>query len=139
MHMRYRTISHTSDAGIRIYGADLPELFKNGAAAFLSLLLAKGKVEPRLEEKIFVTAGDPEQLLVTWLSELLYLFDTKQLLFNVIEIEEFSETQIRAVARGELFNPKKHQLKTQIKAVTYHGLKIENKRSLYSTIVIFDI
>ncbi len=137
--MRYRVIDHTSDVGIKIYGAGLPELFKNSAAAFLNILLAKGKIETRLEERITVSASDTEQLLVIWLSELLYLFDTKKLLFNNIEIEEFSDTQIQAVARGELFDPKKHRLKTEIKAVTYHGLKIEKKGSLYSTVVIFDI
>lgn len=137
--MRYRMIDHTGDVGIKVYGSSLPELFKNAAAAFLDILLAKGKITPRLEEKIFVSAGDTEQLLVTWLSELLYLFDTKRLLFSNIEFEEFGDNQIRAVARGELFDPKKHRLKTEIKAVTYHGLKIEKKNSIYSTLVIFDI
>lgn len=137
--MRYRVIDHTSDIGVRIYGHNLPELFINSTDAFFSLLLAKGKIETRLEEKITVSAHDEEQLLVAWLSEFLYLFDTRKLLFNSVEIETFSDTHIQAVARGEIFDPKRHRLKSEIKAVTYHGLKIEKKRSLYSTIVIFDI
>ena len=61
--MRYRVIDHTSDIGVRIYGTNLSELFKNSTAAFFSLLLAKGKIETRFEEKIIVSAGDRQQFL----------------------------------------------------------------------------
>ncbi len=136
---RYRSIAHAADLGIEVYGKTLPELFQNAAFAFFDILLYKGKVSAKLGEKISVSADDTEQLLVVWLSEFLYLFDTKRFLVSRIEIKKFQDNCLEAWAEGEIFNAQKHSIKTEVKAVTYHGLKIEKKGSVYSTVIIFDI
>jgi SHS2 domain-containing protein len=135
----YKTIDHTGDVGIKVYGKSLPELFQNAAHGLFDIILKKPKIQGLHAEKISVTANDVEQLLVTWLSEFLYLFDTKRLVFGKIAIDKFEETAVEATAEGEIFDPKKHVIQTEIKAVTYHGLKIGKKGSLYTTLVIFDI
>lgn len=78
--MRYRTIDHTGDVGIKVYGKTLPDLFSNAAFAFFDTLTDASRIQTRLEERISLTAHDTEQLLVQWLSEFLYLFDTRRLL-----------------------------------------------------------
>lgn len=132
-------IEHTGDLGVKVAGKSLPEMFQNAALAFFDILTHPSKIEAKLEEKISVTGGDPEQLLVAWLSEFLYLYDTRRLLFREFEIQQFADHSLVASARGEIYDPRKHRIKTEIKAVTYHGLRIEKKRALYTTLIIFDL
>ena len=138
--MRYRTIDHTGDVGIKVYGKTLPELFSNAAYAFFDIMIKSLKrIEVKLEKEISLSANDSEQLLVQWLSEFLYLYETKGLIFKEFELRELREKGLEAVARGEIFDPKRHRIQTAIKAVTYHGLKIEKKGSLFQTLIIFDL
>lgn len=132
-------IDHTGDIGIEVQGKTLPELFRNAAYAFFDIILGKAKVKSTLEETISVSGNDYEQLLVNWLSEFLYLFETKKLIFSNIQVKKLDGKRIEAVAAGEVYNPQTHSIKTEVKAVTYHGLKIEKKGSIYSTVIIFDI
>jgi len=81
-------------------------------------------------------ADDLEQLLVDWLSELLYICDTQDLLFSEFEVS-ITGTELIGKARGEVMDPSRHGLKTEIKAVTYHMLEV-NKSENYVQ-VLFDI
>lgn len=135
----FRIIEHTGDLGVKVAGFTLPELFQNAALAFFNILTRPSKIEPKLEEKISVTANDAEQLLVAWLSEFLYLYETRRLLFREFEIQKLTAGTLEAAVRGEIYDPKRHPIKTEIKAVTYHGLRIEKKNSFYSTLIIFDL
>lgn len=135
----YEVLEHTADVGLAAYGRDLAELFANAAKGMFSLMTAVEKVEPVTEVAIKVEAEDRETLLVEWLNELLYHLEVNNLFFSDFKLQKISDTQLEAVAKGEPINPDKHEFKLQIKACTYHELKVEKTDTIWRAQVIFDI
>jgi SHS2 domain-containing protein len=80
-----------------------------------------------------------DELLVAWLSELLYLYEVEGLLFCDFALTEIDERSVRGMAMGEEFHEGRHAIKTSIKAVTYHQLEIKEKDGRWQARVIFDI
>src|ERR671936_2578007 len=76
----YEPLSHTGDLGMVAYGQDLPELFAHAAWAMFDLMSDATTIRPQQTMTLSVSATDLEDLLVRWLSELLYLYDTQRLL-----------------------------------------------------------
>lgn len=136
---KYILIDHTADIGIDVFGNSLRELFTNAAFALFDIITDLSKVEGKAEYKISISGIDREQLLVNWLSELLYLHDTKNLLFKDFCIADIQDTQLNASIWGEVFREDKHVIKTEMKAVTYHGLSITQADQRWKARVIFDL
>ena len=134
---RFEVIDHTADIGIIAYGKDEKEVFTNSAFAMFSLIAELDGVAESVFREVEVTADDEETLLVAWLNELLYLFDVENIIFKRFDIISLDELRLRANAYGEKFDPLRHELKTQIKAATYHMLKIE-KGDGFRAQIIFD-
>jgi SHS2 domain-containing protein len=137
----YEVFEHTADVGIRAYGEDLNSAFANAAKGMFSIITDLDKVEPIGELQVDVSAQDIEQLLVDWLSELLYIHSVSQKLFSKFQVniqEEEGKWRICASAQGEDYQEEKHPYNTEIKAVTHHILKIE-KDDGYMVQVLFDI
>lgn len=135
----FEIIDHTGDIGIIVYGGDLSELFFNAGRAFFSLLTNLNRIRSTLERSIVLQSENLEELMVAWLGELLYLFDAKALLFRKFQLEEVNRSGLRATARGEFFQPERHVIKREIKAVTYHQVKVEKKSGKWQGRIIFDI
>lgn len=136
---KYILIDHTADIGIDVFGDSLQELFTNAAFALFDIITDLSKVEGTAEYAISVSGIDKEQLLVNWLSELLYLHEVKNLLFRDFCITDIWDNQLNASIRGEVFAEDKHVIKTGIKAVTYHCLSIVREDHQWKARVIFDI
>ena len=141
----FEIIDHTADIGIAAYGRDIKEAFANSAYAMFSLMARIDAIEEKVSYDIEVTAPDQESLLVAWLNELLYLSDVNHVIFKRFNITNLSESQLRAQAYGEKADPSRHELKTQIKAATYHMLEIkkpsvspDKSRNSFMVQVIFD-
>lgn len=135
----YEAFEHTADIGLHAYGQTLPELFSNAAAGMESLMVALEQIEPRVSREVSAEGHDLVSLLVAWLNELIFLFDTEYLLFNRFEISEFTGTHLRATAWGEQYDAKRHELSSAIKAVTWHEAGVESEAKGYKARVIFDI
>ncbi len=136
----YEIFDHTADTGLRVYGRDLPELFRNGAAGFFDLVTDFGKIRKKeARVRIEIEKQDPGELFLAWLRELLYQFSAKHFVFYEFDFSEIGETKLRAEASGEIFEPGRHEQKCEVKAVTYHGFKLERKENLWTAEVIFDI
>ena len=138
--MDYELISHTADIGIRLKAGTLKGLFLKAArAAFDVMAEAKkplGALSAR-EFSIALKAPNIQELFVRWLSELVSLSDAKDVHFTRFDIKDFSETTLTAAAFGL---PREHfQGKIEIKAVTYHALKVEKKGNGFEAEVIFDV
>jgi len=121
----FEIIDHTAEIGIAAYGRDLPEAFANAALGMFSLMVEPEQVTEDILREVRVEASDQEELLVRWLNELLFIFDTENLVFRRFEVTELTDTQMGAQCYGERVNPSRHQIKLGVKAATYHMLKIE--------------
>ena len=139
MKKEFEFIDHTADIGIIAYGFDMKQVFASAARGLFSLITALDKVALIESHAIRVTAPDREALLVNWLNELIYLFEVKSLLLTRFDITMITDVRLEAVAYGEKVRLAKHELKTQVKAATYHMLKIEQNKDGWQAQVIFDV
>jgi SHS2 domain-containing protein len=137
--MTFETIEHTADIGLRIRASNRSELFSEAAKGFFSLLLAHPeRIEEKESHPIEISGEDSEDLLHDWLGELLFLFDTQQLVFCRFDVE-CSDSSIQGICFGEPLESERHQPEMEIKAVTYHGLKMRRIERQWQAEVIFDI
>ncbi len=134
----FRVLEHTADVGLVAFGGDLPQTFANAARGMFSLLADRRRVRRRDRFPISVKAADREGLLVAWLEELLFLFETQGVLLTEFQISHLDSNHLEATAVGEPIDPARHSIKIGIKGVTYHQLKIERQDG-YRAQVIFDI
>lgn len=131
-------LEHTADIGIIAYGADLKQTFAHAARGLLSLITDPDKVNEVTYRDIELTAPDIESLLVDWLNELIYIFDTENILFKRFDISQLEPDHLKARAYGEKVDRARHEIKLGIKATTYHMLQIVRDDG-YQARVIFDI
>jgi len=135
----YEIIEHTADIGIKAFGKSLAEAFENAAKGMFDIITDNSEIESIGQYDIELEAPDLEQLLVDWLSELLFLNSSQNLVFGFFKIDlDSKKKHIFAHVFGEKYTTTKHRIGTEIKAVTYHMLKVKNKRP-YEVQVLFDI
>ena len=135
----FEIIEHTADVGIRAFGASETELFENAAIGMFSLISDLGKVGEDNVCNIEIEAEDRETLLVEWLNELIYLYDSQELLLKRFRVTSLKETALRGIAYGEHIDPSRHDLNEDIKAATYHMLKIKKGSDGWIAEIIFDV
>ena len=133
----YELIEHTADIGIRVKGADLKELFKNAALAMFDIIAEKKASGPTKQERIEQQAESLDELFINWLNELLYSSATKELIFSDFQIDKLNERSLQAVAFGSHIS--NYSINTEVKAATYHELKIEKISSGWQAQLIFDV
>lgn len=138
MKKDFEILDHTADVGIIAYGADLKQAFANAARGLFSLIAELDDVEEVTYRDMELTASDEESLLVAWLNELVYRFGTEGIIFKRFDIIQLDNTHLKARAYGEKVDSSRHELKTEVKAATYHMLKVE-KNDGFRVQVLFDI
>jgi SHS2 domain-containing protein len=135
----YRLIGHTADLGMEVRGKNISDLFVQAAWSFFDLMIEIQHIELKEKREISVEAPDREALMVAWLGELLFQFEAHNLVLGKFQIQSMTATSLQASAWGALFDPGKQRLKTAVKAVTYHQLRIWEKKGTWHARVIFDI
>ena len=136
---KYELIDHTADIGVKSYGKTLSEAFENAAKAMFDIITDNSEIESVGQYNIELESTDLEQLVVDFLSELLYLNSAKNLVFGFFKVElDEKNSKLSAVICGEKFNLSKHKIGAEIKAVTYHILEVKSKKP-YRVQVLFDI
>lgn len=135
----YRIIDHTGDIGFEVTGRTEEEIFLRAADALLGLLADPSSVEERLEKVVQAEGSDRGELLVAFLGEVLYLHDAEDLLFRRASITSGPLPRLSAVLYGEKFDPARHSILRQIKAVTYHDLVVRERGGVWEARVILDI
>jgi len=139
MAKRYITFNHTADLGIEVYGEDQKHLFVNAGLALFDLITDIDKVETKTSLPLTAEGINLEDLMVSWLRELLYLHQVKGYLFRDFVIHEISDEVIKATVKGEKFNPRRHELIREIKAATYHQIKVACEKRTWISRIVFDI
>ena len=135
----YEVIEHTADIGIRVEAISPSLLFKKTALAMFNIIAGTQTPKSTTQQEINIKqeAGNLEELLVSWLNELLSLSATKELIFFDFKIERLENNLLEAVASGR--DIKDYKINTEIKAATYHNLKVWQDGALWKAEVIFDV
>lgn len=132
--MGFEEISHTADWSVRVWAEDLPSLFAESARAMNSLAGVETGSGPRVK-RIFESSGyDAESLLVAFLSEMVYYQEQENLAFDQFELQVEGQRLKVEMEGGEIQSVDK-----AIKAVTYHGLKIEETERGREVTIVFDV
>ena len=135
----YKFIDHTADIGLKAYGKTLSEAFSHAAKGMFDIITDSSKVECKGEYKIELSADTLEELLVDWLSELLFLQGAENLVFGDFKvIVDEGRCTLSATVSGEEFDKAKHHVGMEIKAVTYHMLEVHSGNPCFVS-VLFDI
>ena len=136
----YQFFDHTADIGLRIRAPDFETLMAEGGAAICACLVDKpNAIRPTEQRVISLSNEERDYLLFDWLSELLFLFESEQLVFSRFEIKLDRSGGMRAQVFGECFSLDRHGRGREIKAVTYHGLRVERAHGGWFAEVILDI
>lgn len=135
----YELFEHTADLGLRMRAESLDELFSEAGRALFSVIVANfDAVEPVQELTFHLEGSRRDDLLFDWLAELLYTFDARHVLLSDFRVE-VQESGLAATARGEPYDPHRHELDMEVKAITYHGLKVEQEADGWLAEVIVDL
>jgi len=121
---RYRTFDHTADLGLEIYGRDEEDLFSNAAFALFDTMTDIESIAFGEKRTVRAEGSDREDLLVNFMRELLSLFNIEGFLVRRFAVYELDEHSLSGEAEGEIFDSEKHGINTEIKAVTYHQVRI---------------
>ncbi len=139
MKVPFQILEHTADVGFEAFGQTREEVFVNAARALMHLLVDVAGVRVVRALDIQVEASTGPELLVNWLSELLYLHETERMLFRDFEIRHLDDRSLRATAAGETFDPLRHRIQLQVKAITYHQLRLASTAEGWRAQVYVDI
>ncbi len=136
----YEIFDHTADVGIIVRGDSLEELFEKAAYGMFDIILNADKIEPAGKYKVKLSSPTLNDLFVDWLSELLYVFSTELFVMGKFDVrikKEKNGYYLEAICWGEPYKRRKHGIKTEIKAVTYHELVVDPEKGYAK--VLFDI
>jgi len=124
MEPGYRILEHPADVGIESWGLTFPEALSMAVSGMVSVLIDPATVDPVEQRIIEVSADDNEVLVVRVLSEILFLFDGARFAPKSLHVQSYSEMSVRGFVSGEPLQPMKHELRLDVKAVTYHQLSV---------------
>ena len=135
----YELFEHTADLGLRVTAADLDTLFAEaGECLFSAVVEDLGTVRAAVEVRVELTGDDREFLLFDWLRELLMRHDAERLLFGKFAVG-VREGGLSGTAWGEPIDTERHVLSHEVKAITYHELRVEQTAGGWLAEVIVDI
>lgn len=139
MNQKYKLIDHTADIAIEVRGKDKKSLFMNCGRALFDLMYDTEGVIGAESYNIEAEGENIDELLINFLRELFFKIEIYKALLKDVEIISIDDGKIVATVTGEVYNAKKHTLKTEIKAVTYHDVKIEETGGGLKVNIVFDI
>jgi len=139
MPKNYEIIEHTADIGIRVKGGSLKALFQNAGLSLFELSSRKQftKNKKHINIPIKQKANNTEDLFINWLNELLSLSSARGVIFHNIKIDKLQDNSLEALCTGSSLE--NYKINIEIKAATYHGLKIEEGKGGWQAEVILDV
>ena len=140
----FRFLDHTADVQVESWGPTLEEAYSQTALGLMTTISPNlNLISPLVQKVIQIEAEDKESLLFDFLSEFLFIFDVEDLIFCEIAIESIKKKQdkylLKANVKGERFNKEKHEIGTEVKAITYSFMDIEEKDWEVKINIVFDI
>jgi SHS2 domain-containing protein len=120
----YRLIDHTADFGVEVWADDAAQLFAKAAAVLTDLLFETCDLRGGEHQQVEIDGQDWADLMVNWLRELHYVWAGRERIVAGVRIEHLEETCVRADVRTIGFDPHRHRVRHDIKAVTYHQIQV---------------
>jgi SHS2 domain-containing protein len=138
---RAETFDHTADLGLRIRGIDLPDVFETSATALFDVIVAnRDAVQVTVTEPVSLQAESTEELLVGWLNELIFRFETQHRLYARFDVILNDEGRaLQGTLGGEPLDRDRHLLDHEVKAATRHGLSLRHENGGWVAEIILDI
>lgn len=134
--MPYKFLDHTADIALRVNADTLEQLFIDSAKGMFDIIGNPGYgVDQKVE--IDLKAETPEDLMHDWLSELLYVYEIDNISFSKFKFKNIDGKRLTATAYGQVVDAE--NAKKEIKAITYHRLKVKKDKKGYSVDIVFDI
>lgn len=130
----FREVEHAADWALQVWAPDLSGLLVQAARGMFALAGVQLKEDPPSERTIELSFLDREQLLVKFLTELLYLMEQEHLAFTEIQVS-LEQDQLKALLRGYPIR----SIEKAIKAVTYHNLEVRQNEQGYEAYLVFDV
>jgi len=140
----FKFVEHTADVKVKCWGSTLEEAFGQAAYGLIATITPNLElIANEVEKTIEVKAEDKEALLYDFLSEFLFFFDVEKLVFGTIKVKSIEKKseyfKLHALLEGEPFDRDKHELGTEVKAITYSYMTIEQTETRTTIEIVFDI
>jgi len=132
----------TADCAVEIEAETLPGIFVDAAKSLMACMIDPAAVKSKLTWRIELTEEDLPGLLYAWLSELVFIRDSENVLFSDFEVDRLetdSGCRLDAVVKGEKIDHDRHDIVVDVKAVTMHMFRIEKEGGIWRAFVIYDL
>ena len=140
--MGYSFFSHTGDIGIAVTAASLDGLFADAAIALTETMTDHGLVAAARSTPVSLRSTALDLLLVDWLNDLVYRFDTEGFLASSARVavaRDGSDWVVAGSIEGEILEPARHPVKLLVKAATYHALQVSQTSDGWRATVVIDV
>lgn len=125
----FELIEPMTGLGLKLWGPDLPSLFAQAARGLTSLLTDVDQIQPMEERMIEIRGRDVEGLMVSWLNEIIYLFDSEGFLVEAVGFREIDPWHLKVAILGEQYDPKRHHIENHVRSASYSGLCMEQTKN----------
>lgn len=137
---KYRLTKHQSELAVRVTGDSQADLFANSAMALFDVMVADvDKIEGKERLPLEVEGTDRDDLMVNWVRELLYLYQSSGYLLREFTIREVKDTVVKADVVGEKIDPDRHEVKQEIAAVAFHKSRMDKTGNQWTAHLIFEV
>ena len=137
--MSYKIIDHTADFGIHVFGSDAKALFSNAAVAMFDLITDINSLQGLEYIDLKISGEDRADLMVNWLRETLFLWNGREMLVKTVSVASLTQQNLSAKVAFDTYDPGRHVIKTEIKAVTYHQIQVNRTPTGWEAKIIFDV
>jgi SHS2 domain-containing protein len=136
---KYRITKHQNELAVRITGNSQAELFVNSGLALFDVMADADKIEVKERLPLEVESADRDELIVNWLRELLYLYQSGGYLLKEFKITEVKDSLVKAEVCGEKIDPDRHEIKQEISTVAEHKSRMQKTGNQWVAQVIFEL
>jgi SHS2 domain-containing protein len=131
----FEEIDHTADLCLQVWGKKKEDLFREALKGLY--YCSQVKIDPLISvdiQQLQFAEIDDESLLVSFLSECNYLLQFDQVYFRPIKMD-FDRSELRIT--NQVYRVT--NIQREIKAITFHNLKINKNDKGYSALIVFDV
>jgi len=137
---RFRIVDHTGDLAVRLWGNDPPDLLRSAGLALTRILAPEARVRASRSYPITAGGADLAEILIGWMNRLLLVHHLQQALFCEFDVGPVSGGTVVGTAHGEPIDRERHGTLIEIKAATYHDVRIRrDDRGRWTTRVVLDV